>query len=171
MFIRQSKDPDSLPSRQKRRMFRKQERENTGESLSVKYPKRRVLYDPNTLKGKMFNTIEEQEKALESGEWIEHPKMKVEDWVQKCLDEEFKEEEKEKEEIVNWAERLKFRDSNKPVPPSAIKKYPSQMNVRDLIEYGKGIGLDFGTPETCPTKAQMKREIRNREIEIREAKK
>ena len=120
-----------------------------------KYPNRKVLYNPDTLIGELINTLEEQEGALASGKWIEHPKMSLEDWREKR-----KEVVEEEEEHINYAEKIRFRDANKPRNPSADKRYVSQMNVGELIEKGKELGLDFGTPETCPTKMKMKRQIK-----------
>lgn len=161
-FVRQSSDPDSMPNRRKRRMFNKEKKEDEEISLSTLYPDRRVLYNPSSLKGEIFLTVEEQEKALASGEWIEHPKMSLEDWIKFRLEEDEKPREEE-EEHINWSERIKFRDSNKPPAsslPSAGRKYVSTMNVAELIKKGKEVGIDFGTPETCPTKQDMKRKIR-----------
>ena len=148
-FIRQDLDPDSLPSRRKRRMFKRKART---EVSPVEYPNRRALYDIDTLEGKVFNTIEEIDEALASGKWITHPKMSLKDWLEyreKC------EEDGEEEEEVNWVERLKLRDSNKSIVPSARKKYLIHMNVEELIKAGRDVGIDFGNSNTCPTRAKM----------------
>jgi len=156
MLVRQSKDPDSMPQRQKRRMFQKKEELK---SDGPKFPGRKVLYDVDTLKGDIFNTIEEQEEALASGKWTVHPRMSLEEWLE-FRERDTKKIKKVERKHINWAERLKFRDSNLPTRPSAMRKYLSQMNVDDLIARGKELGIDFGSPGKCPTKAQMRRKIR-----------
>jgi hypothetical protein len=154
MFIRQSLDPDSMPSRKKRRMFQRQQRETIPDDP---HPDRKVLYDYDTLEGKIFNTIEEQEAALKSGKWIVHPRMSLEEWL---IKREEVVEKKTPKEHINWANRLKFRDSNKPVVPSTKKRYLAHMNVPEIIKEGHKVGLYFGTPETCPTKTTMLRKIK-----------
>ena len=126
------------------------------EEKKPKYPDRRVLYNPKTFIGELFNTLEDIEKALASGDWIIHPGMSLEDYRKK---QEETEDEEEEEEHINWAERLKFRKSNTHVAPKRdMSQYISQMTVAQLIEEGKKYDIDFSIER--PNKMGMRRQIK-----------
>ena len=118
------------------------------------HPNRCVLYDPDTLIGELFLTSKEQAEALASGKWIKHAKMSLEDWLDKRIA-----AGEVTEKHINHLEKIKLRDSNLPVYPSSKIRYVSQMNIRELIKRGNELGIDFGTPETCPTKFKMRQQI------------
>lgn len=146
-------------TRTKNRRRWKKEKEVEVEEKET-YPDQRVLYNPDTLIGELFYTLEDIGKALASGKWIKHPGMGLEDWLKKCEEEG---EDDEEEDHINYAEKIRFRDANKPRNLSADKRYVSQMNVGELIIRGKELGLNFGTKDDCPTKMKMKRQIRKAE--------
>ena len=113
------------------------------------YPDQRVLYRSNTLKGKLFLTLEDQEEALAAG-WIIHPGMSLEAWLKT------RGRVKEPEEKhVNHLDKFKLRDSE--LPPR--KRYVSQMNVTDLIKEGLKYGIDYTNPENRPIKVMMIKKI------------
>jgi hypothetical protein len=143
-----------LVKQTRNRRQRREEAERKEEKKEVTYPDQCVLYSPDTLIGKLFRTREEQAEALASGKWIKHPKMSLEDWLDKRIA-----AGEITEKHINHLEKIKLRDSNLPVYPSSKIRYVSQMNIRELINRGKELGLDFGTPETCPTKFKMRKQI------------
>jgi len=97
---------------------------------------KKVLYPIHDPRGVLFTDEDECQKALESGEYVKSPRD--------CKPKEEEPIVVEKEEEINWAERIKLRRPDLPPPKKYnMQKYLSQMNVKSLIKEGKKWGLDF----------------------------
>jgi len=134
-----------------------------------------VLYNAVTGEGVLFETWAARDKALDSGKYVRRPnqcgihnskdyeKLVEEDMIVAGIPFEPSSSFELIEDDINWATKIRFRDSNLPRLP---EKYVCQMNVAQCIETGKKLGLDFSDENTRPTREVMRNMIKEKAIEL-----
>jgi len=142
--------------------------------VEEKPSERCVIYDAITGAGVLFETWAERDKALDSGKYVRRPnqsgahnsdnyeKLVEEDMIVAGIPFETSSSFELVEDDTNYAARTKLRDSN--LPP--LPKYVSTMNVEELKESAKKVGLNFDDEDTRPLKRDMIKMIKQKAIEL-----